>query len=221
MRTGDKCMKDNNGKFEETRKGVKIVNITFKIIVMIVMIIYAISLLALLFWMVMSSLKAQDDFLLYPFQFPKSFQFSNYAEVFQKMQYTVTKPDVGRITYGLDAMFFYSLVWSVFTNLIPIFFYILTSYVMAKYDFPGKNFIYAAGIVLMILPIYGTGPASLRVAKAVGMYNNMLPRILMSGSGAWYGFNFILLYGVWKSIPWSMRRRLSSTAAAISTHFFG
>lgn len=186
----------------ETRRGVRIANTTFKAIIMAIMFVYAISLLIPLIWMLYSSVKPYDDFLLYPFQLPKKIMFSNYAEVFQKLEYTVTVAGVGRVSYGLGSMLFYSFVWSASTNFISVFFYILTSYVISKYKFKGRNFIYAMGIFLMILPIIGTAPASFRINKAVGLYDNMIGRILTSGSGAFYGFNFILLYGAWKSVPW-------------------
>ena len=183
-------------------KWTEVLDRIFKVLTMVLMILYAISLLVPLFWMLMSSFKANDEFLLYTFQFPKEFLFSNYGEVLRKFEYTVTKPGVGLVRYGLWDMFFYSVVWAVFTNLIPVFFRTLTSYLIGKYKFPGRDFIFGLGLILMILPIIGTGAAGLRIAKAINTYDNMLNRILICGSGAFYGFDFILLFGAWKGIPW-------------------
>ena len=189
-------------KYDKLRPA-QIVDRIFKVSVMVIMIVYAISLLVPLVWMLYTSIKPIDEFLLYPFQLPTKFSLANYAEVLDKFNYTVTVANVGTVVYGIGDMFFYSLVWSIACNLISSFFFMTTAYVMSKYDFPGRNLIYSIGIVLMIVPIIGTGPASLRVHKALGLYDNFIGRILISGSGTWYGFNFILMYGAWKSIPWS------------------
>ena len=182
---------------------VQVVDRIFKYLSITLMVVYAISLLIPLIWMLYSSIKPADEFLLSPYALPKKLQFSNYAEVLSKLEYRRTKEGVGLVVYGLGDMFLYSIVWSVATPLIANFFNMLTSYVVCKYKFPGRNFIYSLGIFLMIIPIIGTGPASLRVHKALGLYDNFLGRILISGSGAFYGFNFILMYGAWKGIPWA------------------
>ena len=61
----------------------------FGVIVMIIMVIYCISLLIPLFWMIISSFKSQDDFILHAYQLPVEWKFSNYAELFEKFGFTV------------------------------------------------------------------------------------------------------------------------------------
>ena len=56
-------------------KWTEVLDRIFKVLTMVLMILYAISLLVPLFWMLMSSFKANDEFLLYTFQFPKEFLF--------------------------------------------------------------------------------------------------------------------------------------------------
>ena len=180
---------------------IQIVDRIFKAICMIVMFVYAISLLLPLFWMLYTSIKPNDEFLLYPYNLPKNFNFANYAEVFHKFDY-YKDTAAGKVVYTIVDMLTTSLIWSLSTPFISNFFMMLTSYVICRYKFPGNKFIYSLGIILMIVPIIGTGPAALQLHKALGLYDNMVGRILISGSGAFYGFNFILMYGAWKGIPW-------------------
>ncbi len=186
----------------EKLRPVQIVDRIFKAISITIMIIYAISLIVPLLWMLYSSVKPADEFLLFPSALPKKVQFSNFLTVLQKMEYKTTMEGIGEVRFGLGHMVMYSLIWSLSTPFIANFFQMITSYVVCRYKFPGRNFIYALGIFLMILPIFGTGPAALRLNKALGLYDNLLGRIAISGSGAFYGFNFILMYGAWKGIPW-------------------
>lgn len=182
---------------------VQIVDKIFKYFSITIMFVYAISLIVPLAWMLYSSLKPADEFLLLPYQFPKKLVFTNYVEVLNKLEYTTTIAGVGTVVFGLGNMFTYSIIWSLATPFIINFFQMLSSYVICRYNFPGKNFLYALGIFLMIIPIIGTGPAALQIHKALGLYDNFVGRILISGSGAFYGFNFILMYGAWKGIPWA------------------
>ncbi len=182
---------------------VQVVDMIFKYISITVMVVYAISLLIPLTWMLYSSVKQPDEFLLATYQLPKKFFYQNYIDVISKLEYKRTKEGVGLVVYSLGNMFTYSIIWSIATPFIINFFNMLTSYVICRYKFPGKNFLYSLGIFLMIIPIIGTGPASLQIHKALGLYDNFLGRILICGSGAFYGFNFILMYGAWKGIPWA------------------
>ena len=182
---------------------VQVVDRIFKYLSITIMVIYAISLIVPLAWMLYSSVKPADEFLLAPYQLPKKLAFTNYVEVLTKLEYKTTIEGVGTVVFGLGNMFTYSIIWSIATPFIINFFQMLSSYVICRYNFPGKNFLYALGIFLMIIPIIGTGPASLQIHKALGLYDNFVGRILISGSGAFYGFNFILMYGAWKGIPWA------------------
>ena len=59
------------------------------------------------------------------------------------------------------------------------------------------------GIALftMIIPVVGSLSSSLAIRRALGIYDNLIPYLLTSSSG--FGFNFILLYGAFKSISWT------------------
>ena len=209
-------MKEINKKL----RPIQVVDKIFRIIVFIFMIAYTISILLPMVWMIYTSLKPVDEFLLYPFDLPKTLAFENYADVFRLLDYKRTVAGVGTVVYGLGDMLFYSITWCLSTNLIQCFFFMATSYVICKYKFPGRELIYSIGVILMILPIVGTGAAALKLNKALGLYDNFIGRILISGSGSWYGFNFILLHGAWKSIPWEYAEAAFIDGGSHSKTFF-
>ena len=72
---------------------------------------------------------------------------------------------------------------------------------MSKYKFRAGSFIYSLGIIVMILPVYGSLGLSLKFAKFVGYYDNLPFLVLLGGSP--FGFTFIFFYGVFKTLPWS------------------
>lgn len=79
----------------------------------------------------------------------------------------------------------------------------LVAYVLAKYKFRGGEFIYMLGIIVWITPIIGSTPSAMLVKKALGIYDNLILLVLTNVSTAFAGFNFLLLYGSFKRLPWS------------------
>ena len=77
----------------------------------------------------------------------------------------------------------------------------LVAYPMARYNFPGKHFLYNLALVIMIVPVVGNTSSSLFVRKQLGIYDNMFLHVLVSEGG--FGMNFMLMYGSLKAISGS------------------
>ena len=176
----------------------------FKVFLMILLVAYCISLLIPLFWMLTTSVK--DGFIEYnnnKFGWPEGFVIENYAHVFERLKITVYKKGVGEVAYGIWDMLMFSIVYSIAGPLYSIILTALVAYVMSKYKFPGNSFLYALGIFVMITPIIGSGAAAMSIRKSMHIYDNMFLLILTSPSCVFSGLNFMLLYGMFKKIPWT------------------
>ena len=55
---------------------------------------------------------------------------------------------------------------------ISLFTAAMASYVMAKYKFPGRDLIWAIMIIMMVLPLYGSGAATYKLYEALDLLNN-------------------------------------------------
>ena len=180
----------------------RVIGIVFKYLIIAVMVLYCITLLVPLFWMLSSSVKSDFEFGYNTFGFPKEFIFTNYSEVFSKLTMRLFRGAV-EYEYGLFDMAFYSLIYSVGISAFTVFVTVLVAYVVSKYRFPGRNFLYALGIFVMVVPILGSMPSTMQVKKAFGVYNNMLLTILTAPSAAFSGVNFLLFYAAFKGISWN------------------
>lgn len=179
-------------------------NIGMKIIVAIVGVllgIYCFSLLIPLVWMLISTFKSSEDFALHSFALPEVLVFDNYPAVLDMLFIEVVKSD-GIYSYGLLDLFLNSILWATLTPLLTVFFTTIVAYVVSRYKFVGANFIYALGIVVMIIPIVGSFPSRMMVMRGLNIYDNLIAMILIAPSNI-FGLNFILLYGAFKRIPWS------------------
>ena len=164
-------------------------------IVFALFLVYAVSLILPLLWMLMNSFKEGTEYALdvvgaNTIRLPSQILFFNYTDVFPKIIYN-----------GVDflGMLFNSLIYIVIGNGASLFFTVCVDYVISKYDFKGKNFIYAVAIFAMMLPIIGSSAASVKLRADLGLYDNLLALIVTAGAGA-FGFNFLMLYGFFKNV---------------------
>lgn len=164
----------------------------------VVLIVYCLSLLLPVFWMIWSSFKDVVDFYLNAFGLPDKWFFTNYADTLDLLKVTVNTSK-GKMSYGMAEMLLYSFTYSFGTSFLSVLWPMVTAYIVSRYDFKGKHFLYALNLFVMTVPIVGTLPASLHFNKMIGRYNNLPMYILLYGGP--FGFTFILFYGAFKSIP--------------------
>ena len=75
-----------------------------------------------------------------------------------------------------------------------------TAYVIAKYEFKGRNVIYSGALIVMMIPIYGSLPAQFRLYDRLNLLNS--PFILITAYGG-FGTYFIYIHAFFKSLSWS------------------
>ncbi len=161
----------------------------------VILVIYALSMLVLPLYMLLTAMKADNlECIFNPFGLPEKIVWSNFTEIFKIFD--------ERLEVSVGSMFFVSITTSVLKPMLGTFFTSCWAYAEAKYEFIGKRFYFALGIVLMILPIIGSMPSAMQVNKALGVYDNLFLNIITSCGGGFYGTNFLLMYGAFKSIPW-------------------
>ena len=134
----------------------------------------------------------QDPFGLPDIWFP-----TNYPEAFNMLKIEAMKGGK-KVIYDIWSMTGVSLFYSIGRALIGIFWPMMTAYVVSRYNFRGKHFLYVVNLFVMTVPVVGTLPASLRIYKFFNLYDNLIGYTLITGMP--FGFAFILFYGAFKSI---------------------
>jgi ABC-type glycerol-3-phosphate transport system permease component len=87
------------------------------------------------------------------------------------------------------------LAIKVFVNIASS---VMLAYVVARFEFPGRNFLYGVVIFANTIPIIGSGPATFKLLNSLNMVEN-LSTIWLSWAGG-FDFAFIVLYGYFKGI---------------------
>lgn len=160
------------------------------IIFLILFIIIAIVCIYPLFWAFNNSLKTFDEYSENNFILTKSWDFYNYFKVFNgTFQYN-------GVTYlGMLYNSLWILVVRVFVNIASS---LMLAYAIARFEFPGRNFLYAVVIFANTIPIIGAGPATFKLLNSLNMVENPTT-IWLSWAGG-FDFAFIVLYGYFKGI---------------------
>lgn len=181
--------------------------------------VYCCSLVFPVLWLIYSSFKTDIDYINHIWALPSNWMASNYAGVIDKL--TIVKTTVeGEYYFTLGMMLWTSFYTAILPTAIGLFANVVFAYVLSKFEFPGRMFIYNLGIILFITPIYGTGPAGLNLSKALNLYDNMLPNILLGYQGGFIGTNFLILYAAFKGISWTYAEAAQIDGASHFMIFF-
>ena len=176
---------------------------TFKWILWVFIVVYCLSLLVLPTWMILTAFKDPLELASNQFGLPKSFNFENFSSVFNKLEIKVlNKNTLTYTTYNIWKMAGVSIIYSFGSTAWNVLWTTLMAYVLSKYKFIGSRVIYTIGIIIMIVPIVGSGPSAMMIKQQLGIYDNLFLTILTSPATCFSGLSFLLLYGAFKSLPW-------------------
>lgn len=168
----------------------------FFILLAIVMVAYALSVIVMLFWAMITSLKTNAEFMENAYKLPKSITFENYKLVFSTLTVPVTRNGmsghvnlVGMLQYSL----FYALGSSFFATMVPC----ITAYAVARFNFKFNSVIINIIIITMALPIVGSLPSEIQMARALGFYDNILGNCLLKAN--FLGIYTLIFYSMFRS----------------------
>ena len=162
-----------------------------KIVVFILFALYAFTLIFAMLWAFSASLKSQNEFYENINGLPREWLFSNYVTAFSSVQANGN---------NMFVMFWNSVWYSCGGAALGVFTSSVTAYVVAKYKFPGRGFIYGLALVTMMIPIVGSFPSQYKVYTALGIIDSPL---LLITKAAGFGFNFIVLFSFFKTLSWT------------------
>lgn len=160
------------------------------IVVFVLFCIYSATLIYAYAWAFMTTFKFNNDYYSDRVGLPSVWTFSNYINAFIELQAS----DKSLFTMILNSLWF-----SLGGSFIAMCSSSVCAYVVAKYKFWGRNIIYSVVLVTMALPIVGALPSQYTMYSALGILDT--PLLLITNLNG-LNFNFIVLFGFFKSLPW-------------------
>lgn len=142
-------------------------------------------------WTLISSLKTHTEVVLDPFSLPAVWNWKNYIEVTQIFEVN---------GHGFWEMLFNSVWFSVVGPFLSQLTTITFAYCCTKYEFKGSKWIYTIILIMLTLPIYGSGGASYKLYKNLGMIDTYA-HVLCAMSG--YGLPFLYYRAYYQNVSWT------------------
>lgn len=168
----------------------------FTIVLLIVLAVYVLSMFTLIGWALITSFKSPNDFRTNAIGMPEKFVW-NYTFVYTKFYVSVLTESGMEVVY-METMFVYSILYSLgcafFQTLVPC----ITAYLCARFNYKFSKIVYTAVIVVMILPIVGSLPAELQMAKNTGLYDSIWGLWIMKAN--FLGMYFLVFYDGFKGL---------------------
>ncbi len=166
-----------------------------RILLWVIFAIFAVYALTLIFpfvWMLINSIKTNQEFFTDIWALPKGFKIENYFNAFSYSMQTASG------SYNLLTMFLVSVGITLTATVVNTLLSTMAAYVVARYKFPGRNLLYSLALFTLIMPVVGTLPAQYRLMQTIGLYNT-IPGLLVLYSGS-FGFTFFIMHGYFKNV---------------------
>lgn len=164
-----------------------------RITVFILFALYSATLLFAWGWVLVQSLKHPDAYVTDKLNLPNPLYFKNYLDAFSSFYDPASQTDMfGMIINSL---------WYTFGSMaVQIASSVCVAYCVAKFKFPGRNLLYTVAIIAMMIPVVGSMPSAYRIYSALDILDS--PLFILRNLNA-FGWNFIVIHGFMKNIPWS------------------
>ena len=140
-------------------------------------------------WMIYSSLKTQKEFAIDIISLPQKPAFSNYVQA-------ITEGNLG--TYFMNSVYY-----TVIAVLIAVILSFVIGYILSRFKFRGRTFIYYFFLAGMLIPIYALLIPIFLEFKAFGLLNKRITLILPYIAFA-LPVGVFLVESYVKAIPWEM-----------------
>lgn len=197
-------------------------DIAFKTIIMVILIVYAVSIIAMVFWALVNSFKdynlefAAGNSLWFPKlpvripdieTYNQAWGFGNFATIFKNFTYTksisytsIFSENAGSsVSTGFFGMLGNTLYQALFISFVQVFVCYSTAYLAAKYKFKFSAFLYGLVIAMMSIPVIGNQPSLINLLMRLNLFSNYVGIFFMKASFG--GMYFLVFYAFFEGLP--------------------
>ena len=167
------------------------------IALLVLLIVYAVSMIAPLLWALMSTLRTADDFGNNVFGFPKPFTVENYIISYYYFFVEVTN-EAGRKYVLFPAMVGNTLLYSVGCAFMSTAIPFIMAYLVGRFKCLASKAIMNTVLVCLAIPIVGSLPSELAMAHRLGIHDTFIGIFIMRAN--FLGMYFLVFVAAVKAI---------------------
>ena len=208
----------------------------FTACISVFLVFYAVSIISVLIWALITSLKSTLDFKMFgnvlgfpDLQYSKNeMRLQNYFRIFSKFTITTGNASYhselfGRIIVpsqrvGFLGMILNTIIYAVICSFVHSFCTMVGGYLCAKFKYKFSGFVYNLLLIVMIIPIVGTGPATLVLLRNLGLYSTYLGMVVLNMNCT--GLYFFVYYAFMKGLSDTYIEAAEIDGASQLTIFF-
>ena len=165
--------------------------IALHLFVSLIFFLVATSYLYVLIWAIIAGTKTHTEIIMNPFGLPEVWNWGHFLDVFSLLEVNGN---------NFFDMLFNSVYFSVGAVGLAQLTTMSFAYCCTKYKFPGSTWPYAIILVMITLPLYGTGGAAYRIYKGLGMVDSYTQ--IFSALGG-FTVNYLYYRAVFQNMSWS------------------
>lgn len=156
-------------------------------------------------WVVMSAFKTNAQILSNPFELPTQINFDAFVYIFEK--------------YNFVRYFGNSLLICIVSTAISLVIFAMGGYVIAKYNFPGKNVMFALFTITLLVPAQSKAQPIFSLVTDLNLYDNIWGVALVYLSMG-LAMSMFILKATFMAIPKSLDEAASLEGAGFFTTFW-
>lgn len=142
-------------------------------------------------YVLMNSLKSLREFNDNVMSLPSKPVWSNYWRAIT-LEYRNT---------NVIGMFFNSVFYTLSYSIAGTFTPCLSAYVLSKYRFKARGFIYSLAIAIQLIPIFGNTGASYDLVSDLGLIDHIELMWITNMGG--FGWTFLVIYSYFENVSWT------------------
>lgn len=164
----------------------------------IFLLVYSLSLFIPTLWSFMTTFKTAEDLYYNVFGLPEEWAFENYVKAFSKMNLKVNPTGTNPHKIYVWEMMINGVVYAVGCTLANTFTAAIVAYGCARFKSKVGDCLHLSVLLVMIIPLIGSGPSEMQFVRALGFYNNIWGMIIMKMN--YLGTDFLIFYAAFKGI---------------------
>ncbi|MCQ2742351.1 MAG: carbohydrate ABC transporter permease [Bacilli bacterium] len=168
---------------------------------MAIFIIYAISLVYPFVYLLANSFKSYSEFAglgdfatANIFGFPTRWIWDNFIKAFNELRVDTVKTNIG-------LMYLSSITLAIGETAVSMAMTCCAAYVLARFDFKGKKFVYNLVLVTSFIPAISSLPAIYTFMDNTKLINTYIGMLILNAAA--FGGPFLFISSYFKMIPWS------------------
>lgn len=160
--------------------------------------VYSMSLFIPTIWSFITTFKTEEDLYYNVFGMPERWAYENYLKALFRMNLTVNPTGTNPHKVYVWGMMLNGVVYAVGCTAANIFTAAVVAYGCARFKSKVGDLLHVSVIIVMIIPIIGSGPSEMQFVRKLGFYNKILGMIVMKMN--YLGTDFLIFYAAFKGI---------------------